>query len=103
MGHSVRKIRKLRSTNVGAELSDAGEISDFINGAVREMGLVGELPPRFRGMLARYVVDMDKVLAEISRVLKKRGDVVLVVGDSTIHNTFTKIPEVSCSWPRGMG
>ena len=40
--------------------------------------------------LARYVVDMDKVIAEISRVLKKGGEAVLVVGDSTIRNTFVQ-------------
>lgn len=39
-------------------------------------------------MLGKYVVDMDKVLAEISRVLKTRGEAVLVVGDSTIRGTF---------------
>ena len=90
MGHCVSQIRKLRSSNVGAELSDAGQSSEFINRAVCEMGSVEQLAPRFRGMLARYVVDMDKVLGEISRVLKKRGEVVLVVGDSTIRDMFVQ-------------
>jgi len=88
MGYSISKIRRLRSSNVGAELSGPTKPREFIEKAVGEMGSVEQLAPRFRGMLARYVVDMNKVLAEISRVLKKSGELVLVVGDSTIRDTF---------------
>ena len=62
----------------------------FVAQAVREMGSVELLESRVKGMLARYVVDMDKVLAEISRVLKRRGEAVLVVGDSTIRDIFVE-------------
>jgi hypothetical protein len=88
MGHRLGSIRQLRSTNVGAELVVHADQQEFVAQAVREMGPVELLEPRVKGMLSRYVVDMNKVLAEISRVLKKRGEAVLVVGDSTIRDIF---------------
>ena len=88
MGHRLGSIRQLRSTNVGAELSASADQQEFVAQAVREMGSVQLLESRVKGMLARYVVDMNKVLAEISRVLKKCGEAVLVVGDSTIRDIF---------------
>jgi hypothetical protein len=88
MGHRIGSIRQLRGTNVGAELAVRTDQQEFVAQAVREMGSVQLLESRVKGMLARYVVDMNKVLAEISRVLKKRGEAVLVVGDSTIRDIF---------------
>ena len=90
MGHRLGNIRQLRSTNVGAELAVRADQQPFVAQAVREMGSVQLLESRVKGMLARYVVDMDKVLAEISRVLKRRGEAVLVVGDSTIRDVFVE-------------
>src|SRR5690242_18777376 len=55
-----------------------------------EMASVENLEPRFKGILARYVCDMDRVIAEIRRVLRKDGEAVLVVGDSTIRDTFVQ-------------
>ena len=76
MGHRLCNIRQLRSTNVGAELAARADQQEFVAQAVNEMGSVQLLEPRIKGMLARYVVDMNKVLGEISRVLKKRGEAV---------------------------
>jgi hypothetical protein len=90
MGHRLGNIRQLRSTNVGAELAVRADQQPFVAQAVREMGSVQLLESRVKGMLARYVVDMDRVLAEISRVLKRRGEAVLVVGDSTIRDIFVE-------------
>jgi SAM-dependent methyltransferase len=90
MGYRVGDIRKLRSTSVGAELSAHPDQQAFVARAVSEMGSVQLLEPRIKGMLARYVVDMNKVVAEISRVLKKGGEAVLVVGDSTIRDIFVQ-------------
>lgn len=88
MGHRIGDIRQLRRTNVGAELSAEIASESFVTEAISEMGAVEHLGSRCRGMLARYVLDMDKVIAEISRVLKKGGEAVLVVGDSTIRDVF---------------
>lgn len=90
MGHSISDLRRLRSTNVGAEVAAEAEGQEFVMQAIHEMGAVERLERRIKGILVRYIVDMDKVIAEISRVLKKGGEAVLVVGDSTIRDTFVQ-------------
>jgi adenine-specific DNA methylase len=89
MNHALSELRETRANNIGAEISlhDADERTMKV---VRRMAELGSLPPRFVGMLARYVCDMDKVMGEISRVLKSDGRAVVVVGDSTVRGTFVR-------------
>jgi ubiquinone/menaquinone biosynthesis C-methylase UbiE len=51
---------------------------------------INALRPRQCGMLMRYVTDMDNVIAEIARVLKKKGQAIFVIGDSAIRGVFVK-------------
>lgn len=91
MGHKIKSLRKIRSSNVGSESPPEATPSDqFVRNILEDMGAVGDLPKRFQKMLAQYVADMDRVLSEISRVLKTRGRAVLVVGDSTLHGVFVR-------------
>ena len=89
MGYASGYLRKVRSGNVGAE---RGLDIENYDGGVREslssMGEIGSLSNRTKSILARYVVDMNAVLAEMRRVLVKEGKAILVVGDSTIHGVF---------------
>ena len=89
MGYPLQDLRHIRSSNVGAENSISQQTSkDYVDDILDEMGAVERLPERIRGMLLRYVSDMDSVLCEISRVLKIKGRAVLVIGDSTLKGTF---------------
>ena len=91
MGYSLEQIRNLRSQNVGTERSLKSVLQDeYVRIAMKAMGDTGELSERLRGMLARYIFDMNAVLAEISRVLKPRAEMVLVVGDSTIRGVVIR-------------
>jgi SAM-dependent methyltransferase len=91
MGYELHEIRRLRSQNIGTECSDRSALDDeYVRPAMMRMGDTGKLPERSRGMLARYVRDMNMVLAEISRVLKRGAEAVLVVGDSTICGVFVR-------------
>lgn len=92
MGHSIRELRELRSRNVGTEQVNLELIEqhEYVKRAVAKMGHTERLPSRIRGMLARYVFDMDQVMSEISRVLKRSGEAILVVGDSTIRQVFVR-------------
>jgi SAM-dependent methyltransferase len=91
MGHQLSEVRKLRAANVGTEsAAKQSQEQEFISSAIEQMGRFGTVAPRIRGMLARYVRDMDRVLAEVGRVLKEAGQAVFVVGDSTIRGTFVK-------------
>jgi len=91
MGYSLEQIRDIRISNVGAE-SSTGTSTDgsYVALALRAMGATDELAPRLKGMLTRYVLDMDAVLAQISRALKRNGEAILVVGDSSIRGVFVK-------------
>ncbi len=53
------------------------------------MGAKG-LSGRVRGMLVRYIQDMDTVLSEIARVLKPSGEAIFVIGDSTLAGVFVR-------------
>jgi hypothetical protein len=92
MGHKLRELRELRSGNIGTELVSLKLIEqhEYVRKAVTRMGRTEELPDRLRGMLARYVFDMDQVMSEINRVLRRKGEAVLVVGDSTIRGVFVR-------------
>jgi len=91
MEHSIGEIRHLRSTNIGAETCHLPEYkrSNYVR-ALNEIGEVGKLSERTQKTMLQYAWDMDLVISEIKRVLKKKGQVIFVVGDSTICGTFVK-------------
>jgi SAM-dependent methyltransferase len=91
MGHALLPLRQLRAQNIGTEVSaKAGLQSPVIAEGLRRMGRLGSLRDRERGMLARYVSDMDKALSEIARVLVPCGRAVLVVGDCSMRGVFVR-------------
>lgn len=88
-GYTLKDLRQIRSTNVGAENSIMrNPYNDDVNQILAKMGAIEKLPPRIVGILKKYVHDMDSVIGEISRVLNIQGQAVLVVGDSTIKGAF---------------
>lgn len=89
MGYALEELREIKSFNIGAEkIMTYDKKNSFIKDSLDEMGGIDNLPARIKGILIRYVFDMNLVLGEISRVLKLRGQAVLVIGDSTIHGVF---------------
>ena len=91
MGHRVEELRRLRSTNIGAECSKRSPFhSKNIRFSLRAMCDLEKVSERSKGMLAQYARDMNSVLAEVSRVLKREGEAVIVVGNSTIRGVFIK-------------
>lgn len=89
MGHRIGQLRKIRSSNVGAEVGLRGDLDgEFFDTVFEEMGASGKTTERLRRMLARYVHDMDKIVGETARVLTGNGQAVFVVGDSTLGGTY---------------
>jgi DNA modification methylase len=89
MGHDVADVRKLRSTNVGAEVSAVADPADKATENVMErMCGGGELEGRNRGILRRYVQDLRKVVDENFRVLRPGGTTVYVIGNCNLRDTF---------------
>lgn len=89
MGHTVSELRQIRRGSVGAEISseEALEVG-WVKSLIDQIGLKPALSTRDHALLARYVWDMGKILTEVSRVLRRGGRAVCVVGDSTIRGTF---------------
>lgn len=88
MKNGVSIIRKLRATNIGAEVKSSVPNIEHIGDAMGIAGEVSKLTDRQKGFLAKYVVDMDCVCSEIARVLKPGGTAIFVIGDSTISGAF---------------
>ena len=93
MQHSISELRSLRSGNIGSEVSKACTANLAIQEAMGSMVDLGTLDSRRLGMIRRYVWDMDKVMKECARVLKKKGRAIFVVGDSTVRGVFVKNSE----------
>jgi hypothetical protein len=89
MGHNMTELRKVRGESVGAEaaMSEALD-AKWVRPLIAQLALKPALSNRDYAVLARYVWDMGKALAEVSRVLRSGGRAVYVVGDSTIRGTF---------------
>jgi len=91
MGHRIGQLRKVRSSNVGAEVGFHGDLDvAFFPKVLKEMGVSDRTSERLRRMLARYVHDVDAILSETARVLTGNGQAVFVVGDSTIGGTYIR-------------
>ena len=90
MGHRIKDIRALRSTSIGTESARNAVSDDRLSFAVRTMCDLDKLSEHSKDMLARYAHDMNAVISEVNRVLKPRGEAVIVIGNSTIRGVFVK-------------
>jgi hypothetical protein len=91
MGHNVDEIRQIRGESVGAEVSSEEALdAAWVKSIVKELKLTPALSSRDYALLARYAWDMGHALSEASRVLRRRGRAVYVVGDSMSRGTFIR-------------
>lgn len=89
MGYSVAELRDIRAESVGTEASSAEAFeAPWVRALIKQLGLTPELSTRGQRLLAQYVWDMERAMSEVSRVLRKGGRAVFVVGDSTVRGTF---------------
>lgn len=91
MGHTVNELRTIRSESVGTEASlQEAMDAPWVKALVRQLRLRPKLTDRDTALLSRYVWDMSGAFAEVSRVLRKGGRAVYVVGDSTSRGTYIR-------------
>lgn len=89
MGHNVSELRQIRGESVGTETSSQEALeTPWVKSLIKQLGLKPALSNRDHALLARYVWDMGQALAEVSRVMRRGGRAVYVVGDSMIRGTF---------------
>lgn len=94
MGYNISQIRAIRADNIGAEVSRASSSGEAVCAIMKKaMADLESLDNRRLGMVMHYAYDMDKVMKECSRVLKRKGRAVFVVGDSAICGVFIKNSE----------
>lgn len=91
MGHSLEKLRGVRTTNVGTEtVAKTKEGDTGTENIMQMMCSVNNLSKRNAGMLRGYVRDMRAVLSETKRVLRSGGKAVFVVGNCNLRETFVQ-------------
>lgn len=92
MGHQLDALSALRSSMIGAER--ALRSPDGLPASVED-ALKRSIPlPSYRGVIRRYVSDLQASLREIQRVLKPGGIAVVVVGPSIISRSRHDAPEL---------
>lgn len=87
MGHRLAELRALRASSVGTEVGFR-ESDKEVDATVTLMARGAALPGPECAMLRRYVVDMNRVVREIGRVLVPGGTAMLVIGDSAIRGVY---------------
>lgn len=104
MGYPLSVLRGIRSSNIGAEIMGSfDEGNKIAKRAYRKLGNLSRLSSRQQGMVVKFIVDMDKVISEIARVLKSDGKAILVVGNSTISGTYIFNSKAICSLAKDNG
>jgi len=89
LGYRIGELKMIRSASVGAEkapdnfdkILQAKQITRNINGLYT-------LPQRKINMIYRYALDMENILRESSRVLKKNRNATFVVGNSSLQGVY---------------
>jgi len=91
LGYSLEELREVRATNIGTEVGGFKEPeTDGLEAALKSMGPLHRLPQRWQRVVARFVGDMDGVLGEVGRVLKKDGRALFIVGDCTMRGVYVR-------------
>ncbi|ALA58144.1 hypothetical protein [Nitrospira moscoviensis] len=91
MGYTICELRGIRGESVGSPMASREALeAPWVKSLIKQLGLTPALSIHDHAILARYVWDMGQALAEVSRVLKRGGRAVYVVGDSTNRGTFIK-------------
>ncbi len=88
MGHTILQLRHTRRTSIGAEISISKNEADAAEELLRTIPARKKLRKRQSSILDRYVIDMQLVVRECSRLLKESGRAVFVVGDSNMQGVF---------------
>jgi SAM-dependent methyltransferase len=91
LGYRLADLRDARQQQVGAERRAVGapdEITESVLSPIRSE--IAPLPPRQRGIIERYAIDLHAILSEICRILKPDGRLVTVVGDTTMRGVLVR-------------
>ena len=94
LGYSINELREIRSNNVGAERRPDSDQMKYVSSNIKEaMQITGKISSRIDGMIDRYCEDIYKLMAEMARIVKHNGKLVLVVGNSCLKGKYIQNSE----------
>lgn len=95
MGHTTNDLRQIRGESVGTEASSQQALdAEWVQMLLKQLRLKPTLSPRNHALLSTYAWDMGRALEEVSRVLRRGGRAVYVVGESTCKGTYIRNSEI---------
>lgn len=95
MNCSIPVLREIRKKSVGAEVAQLmSEASPEVLKVLKNLKVEKKLKKRHLGMLIRYIEDMHKAIAEVSRVLTPKGKAVYVVGENSVQNIYIRNAQI---------
>lgn len=89
-GYQIKDLRSIRHNSIGAERGLNINTNKIINNIYNKMPQLSNLPIREQRIVNRYIIDMNAIMSEFSRVLKPEGKIILVIGNSCIKGTFVE-------------
>lgn len=92
LGHSIGELRSIRSSTIGAERSFDTQcsVADSIAAAMCDLEC---LEPKQQRMIIRYAGDLERMMHQAARVLRKGGRATYVLGNSCLKDTFIRNSE----------
>ncbi len=87
-GYTISQLRSIRKNGIGSESGLVTRYTTSLKELAISLGPVDSFDSPTRRRLIRYAKDIRTVLRQIHRALKPRGHAVLVIGNSTIKDTF---------------
>ncbi len=89
LGHNISSLTRIRSTSVGAEKAPNKNANiNHARNIVDQIQDFDSLPSRIQNMVYRYALDMDNIVKESSRVLKKNRNATFVIGNSSLKGVY---------------
>jgi hypothetical protein len=86
LGYSIPELRKIRSVSIGTERRNNSLVADSNRARVMSsFGSLDSLPATLIGMAERYAGDLVALMQSMSGVVKRTGEIHMVVGDSRLR------------------
>jgi tRNA G10 N-methylase Trm11 len=104
LGHRYEDLRFARSNSIGAERrSDLPFDVDSFQKIKDSMGSLATLPVRYHSMIERYVLDLHRMMSEVSRVMKAGAYATFVMGNSCLRGVFVRNSEALAKSAEAVG
>ncbi len=96
LGYRIGDLALIRGESVGAEKAPAVNADiTFAKRIFKHLPELETLPPRKQKMVHRYTLDMNNIIRESSRVLKKDRNATFVIGNSSLQGVYIQNTKIA--------